>query len=374
MGLVRFTEDKRNHCVENRQEMFYRYYQWRLWAKDLDHTHYLQTIAKNIPADDWEKRAWMAMLFGMCYRVPQVHAYFQTFPDFHSIDWYSLSKWNDDNGERCTYGTDTRYNKYKFYLQAKSIKDDWLKGRSFKEAICKVVKKEQTPEQNFWKLLRRVQSVHKYGRMTAWLALQAMSDLLPINLQIKDIFIADPREDGSMKSIWNGLSFYRGRDDLFIDKEKPHIVTNSDVIAGRSILIEMKSKAETRVSNKICSFKHESILCQYKRLWLREGSREYPGHASGDATSRYKYYRKYWPEIDWSLMREAYRSQPGMIAGLTSSKELDSAFSRYGVLMNLEEMFPDMPNSWRTVGIDPNTLLVKEIWTDDGLIPPVKPY
>lgn len=373
-AIVRPEWDQRDHSPAARQDVFFKYYKWRLWSKDLDHTHYLTTIAKNVDKDDFEKRAWMAMLFGTCYRVPQVHAFIETFPDFHAINWDTLEQWTNDNYTRCTYGTDTRYNKGKFYKQALSIKNDWLKGRTFKQAINEVVKTDRSDEENFWGLMNSVWQVNYFGRMTGWLALQAMSDLLDLPIQIKDIFIADPRADGSMGSIWNGLSYFRGRDDLVIHKHQPNNITENDVAEGREILMDLKARAEAFAGRKICCYQHESIMCQYKRLWLPEYSKEAPGHASGDATSRYLDYRKNWPEIDWAPMREAYRTQPGIIAGLTSHGALDGAFSKHGVLMNMDEMFPELPNSWRTVGIDPNSLVVKEIWTDDGLTVPVKPY
>ena len=110
--------------------------------------------------------------------------------------------------------------------------------------------------------------------------------------------------------------------------------------------------------------------CQYKRLFNEKASKEWPGHASSDATSRYLYYRENWPEIDWSTFRRALRAQPSIIAGLVCPKWFNEVFGETGLMLNLHEMFDDMPNGYELFEINPNQYRVNELWTDDNLIVP----
>ena len=94
---------------------------------------------------------------------------------------------------------------------------------------------------------------------------------------------------------------------------------------------------------------------------------EYPGHASGDATSRYLFYKEHWPEIDWSKFRKALRTQPGILKGQTFVPWKNQFFGQTGALMSVHERFEDMPDIWDICELDPQQYLVKELWTDDNL-------
>lgn len=259
-----------------RKELFNRYFKWRVTVNDLDHTHYMNVLCKDY---DYEQKAWFAFTFGMTYRTPQSFAYTETFPDFHAIDMDELEKWHAENWKRTTYGTDARYNKGHFVRQVQSLKD-WVGGKTFKEKFDSVLVGNSQRE-NFWLLYREVLTLYKFGRMTGWLTMQALYDLLGLPIDPDDIMLDgySPNNDSSLQSIWNGLCAYENRHDMMVGKYGSYSVTDRDTQWAKESLLEYTSLAEEFSGFKIDSFRKESIWCQYKRLFGDDGSKEYPGHA-----------------------------------------------------------------------------------------------
>jgi hypothetical protein len=241
---------------------------------------------------------------------------------------------------------------------------------TFREKFDSILVHEDQ-NKNFWALYGEVLSLYKYGRMTGWLCLQALHDILKLPIDPNEIMLAgySPNNDSSLQSIWNGLCALEATPEKMVGKYGTHTCNESDIERGRIKLLEYTAEAEDYAGFKIDSFRKESIWCQYKRFF-GSTSKEYPGHASGDATSRYLYYKENWPEIDWSKFRKALRSQPGSVKGMTFVPWMNTVFSETGMLMNMNEMFPDMPDPYDVMQIDRNKYVVTDIWEDDGLIVP----
>jgi hypothetical protein len=345
---------------ENRKELFNRYFRWRVLSHDLDHTHYMSKFCENY---SFEQKAWYAFCFGMTYRTPQAFAYTETF----ETPFHVTEEWHAANWQRTTYGTDARYNKGHFVKQTDSVKQ-WLNGKTFEQKFNSILVYDNE-RQNFWALYKEVLSLYKYGRMTGWLTMQALYDLLKLKIDPGDIMLDgySPSNDSSLGSIWNGLCALENKPNMMVGKYGNYTPSDKDVQWSKELLLEHTKEAERYSGFKIDSFRCESIWCQYKRLFNEGVSKEYPGHASGDATSRYMYYRENWQEIDWSSFRQALREQPGVIKGMTFVDWFNGLFGKTGILMNMHELYDDMPNGYKLLNIDPMKYKVKEIWTDDGL-------
>lgn len=354
---------------ENRLELFKRYFRWRILSHDLDHVHYMKVLTSDY---DYERKAWFSFCFGMTYRTPQAFAYTETFPYINSQTIEEMEEWHKLNWKRTTYGTDARYNKGHFIEQTKSILK-WLDGKTFKEKIDSIITSEDS-KINFENLYREILSLYKYGRMTGWLTMQALHDLLDLNIDPKRIMILgySPKNDSSLGSIWNGLCALENTPEKMVGKYGNYSPTQEDCDRADKKLMEYTSMAEEHSGFRIDSFRKESIWCQYKRLFHEESSREFPGHASSDATSRYLYYREHWPEIDWSKFRLALRQQPGLIKGMVGDKSFDKLFGQTQQLLNLHELYSDMDDLYEIEGIDVNQYTISEIWTDDNLEVPIK--
>lgn len=349
----------------DRKELFNRYFKWRVMTHDLDHTHYCTILTEDY---DIERKIWFSFCFGMTYRTPQAFVFSETFPNIHECTISEIEEWHAKNWKRTSYGTDARYNKGHFVKQVQSIKQ-WLDGKSFQEKINSIVVSENSRE-NFYNLYSEVTSLYKFGRMTGWITLQCLFDLCKLHIDPLDIMIDgfNPNNDSSLGSIWNGLCAYENRHEKMIGgKYGNYVVNQEDILYAKEKLMEYTSIAESFSGFTIDSFRKESIWCQYKRLFNESASKEYPGHASGDAVSRYLFFRDTWPEIDWSKFRKALRSQPGMICGLTYQKWMDEIFGQFKVPIFMEELYDDYDFSTKELIPWIESYRVREIWEDDNI-------
>jgi hypothetical protein len=352
--------------LKYREELFFRYFTWRSSVHDLDHSHYCQTLTFGMTD---EQKCWFAFLFGMTYRTPQAYAYWFSYPNFEKIDLEEVEDWNHDNWKRATYGTDARYNKGHFHSQTSSLVE-WMGEYDSLLAKVKDLTSSDNPEENFLKLFESVGEVYKYGRMTGWITCQCLYDVLELNIDFDNVLVRNPNSDSSMQSIWNGYWMLQGKKSKLLGKQYSsgnYSVTPKDLEFVSSDIMKYKEKAEKYSGSSVDVFKWESIWCQFKRLFNEKGSKEYPGHSSGDAASRYLYYREHWPEVDWMLFREALLSQDSIIKGQTYRNEYNKVFGETGLVLNIHEMYDDMPDAYEVLGLDPNENLVSELFLDHDM-------
>ena len=353
-----------------REELFNRSAKWRVLVHDLDHSHYCKVLTEDY---DYEQKAWFAFAFGQTYRTPQAFVFAEQFPRLETTD-KELEEWNNNNWRRCTYGTDARYNKGHFAQQSQSVLN-WLDGKTFEQKFDDILVYD-TARENFYALYKEVLTLYKYGRMTGWLTMQCLYDVLNLPIDPDQIMLDgfNPNNDSSLKSIWNGLMMWQNTPEKCVGKQygSGYEITDKDSDWADEELMRITNQAEDIGNFKMDSFKKESIWCQYKRLFREEGSVEYPGHASGDATSRYKYYPKQFPEINWYKFRKALREQPSLVAGKDFVDWHNGIFGKTGLLLNIHEMYDDMDNAFELMGMPEDYAVLPEIWTDDNLNPPTQ--
>lgn len=352
--------------LKNREELFFRYFTWRNSVYDLDHSHYCKILTGEMTPS---QKCWFSFLFGMTYRTPQAYAYWATFPNFEELDLDEVEKWNSENWNRTTYGTDARYNKGHFSAQVNSLVQ-WA-GKYGLLGKVKLLTNGSDPKENFQRLFNSIISgCHKYGRMMSWITCQCLYDVLDLNIDFDNVLIANPESDSSMQSIWNGYCVLKGLDSKLLGKQYSsggYRVTQEDLKTVSEDIMRYRTLAEKYSGQAVDVFKWESIWCQFKRLFNPNGSKEYPGHASGDAASRYLYYKHHWPEVDLTLFRHALLSQESIIKGQTYVNGYNSIFGKTGLVLNLHEMFYDMPNAYERLKLNPNKNLVRELFEDQGL-------
>lgn len=356
--------------LKNRNELFFRYFKWRMTVHDLDHSHYCRCMADGMSD---EQRVWFAFLFGMTYRTPQAYAYWWTFPVFEDIDMDELKEWHGNNWKRTSYGTDARYNKGHFHAQVASLKK-WVGDQSLLAKVRSLVFSDDSSA-NFKSLFNAIRDgIYKYGRMTSWITCQCLYDVMDLNIDFDNVLIESPNSDSSMQSIWNGWCYLEGRYSQLLGKQyagaSVYKVTDADLKEATSSIMTYREQAQEYASVSVDVFKWESIWCQFKRLFNPNASKEYPGHSSGDAVSRYMYYREFWPEVDLEPFRRALLSQESIVKGQTYKIGYNRVFGDTGLLLNMHEMFSDMPNAYSVLGLDPNLNLVSELFADAGLSVP----
>jgi hypothetical protein len=352
---------------EHREELFLRYFAWRVSHEDLDQRHWMKTLCKNY---DTEQRLWFAMVFGMTYRSCQSWAYTQTFPYIHDISLEAIEDWHRGNWRRTTYGSDARYNKGHFVAQCTSIQT-WLAGKTLTEKISDIIQSSDS-KKNFYALFKEIKSLYKYGRMTTWLAMQAIYDLtdLPIDPGTPILDGYGPHNDSSMQSIWNGLCALTNKPEKMVGKYGGYSPTVKDVDWFQSEVERYSEWGRNYFGGHVDNYRCETIWCMYKRLFNEDASKEYAGHSSGDHAQWYLYYREHWPEIDWSLYRKAARTLPGFIQGKQIVPWHNAVFGKTGLLLNMNDMYEDLPDVHNILDLDPMEGFVKEFWTDDKLKTP----
>lgn len=356
---------------ENRKELFLRYFAWRVTHEDLDQRHWMRTVCKDY---DLEQRLWFGMVFGMTYRTCQSWAYTQTFPYIHSTSIEDIETWHAKNWRRTTYGSDARYNKGHFVRQCQSVKE-WIGNGTLTDKINSIVV-HNTQKENFYALFKEIAGLYKYGRMTSWLAMQALHDLadLPIDLGTPILDGYGPHNDSSMQSIWNGLCALENVPQKMVGKYGDYKPSKRDIDWFQSTVHDYCELGQKYLGKKVDSFRCETIWCMYKRLFNEKASKEYAGHSSGDHAQWYLYYAKEWPEINWSKYREAARSLPGRTQGKQIVPWHNAIFGRTGMMINMNDCFEDMPDVHEVLGLDPNEGLLEEFWADDQLKMPKLTY
>jgi hypothetical protein len=362
---VTLSKNRDWKLLVNREELFFRYFKWRMSVHDLDHSHYCKVLTEEM---NRQQKCWFSFLFGMTYRTPQAYAYWWTFKNFETLKLSEVEEWHADNWQRTTYGTDARYNKGHFHKQVASIME-W-KGEQSLYAKIRELTSHDDPRVNFENLFESICGIYKYGRMTTWLVCQCLYDTLHLNIDFDNVLIKSPNSDSSMQSIWNGYCILKGHYRKLLGKQYGtggYTASEEDIAFVSNDIMRYRDRACEHVNTGIDVFKWESIWCQFKRLFNEKESKEYPGHSSGDATSRYVYYRENWPEVDWSLFRKALLQQPGIIRGQTYVREYNQVFGNTGLLLNMHEMFDDMPNAYEELNINPSDNLVRPLFEDQGM-------
>lgn len=334
---------------ELRVEGFLRYYGARRISHDLDHTHYYTTIAREHSLN-FEQAAWFSLLFGMTYKVPQAHVYWYLFQNFHAFSGDDFEKWNAEHWRRTKYGTDARYNKGHFATQVASIKK-WLDGATFEEKISPLMGGSE--DENFEALFAEVQKLYKYGRMTSWLTLQALWDILKLPINARTVLVDNPAN----WSPYNGVMFLLSREDLIAGKHNKVAPGFRPSNENRQMAFDELEKIWVQLEKRypdwtIDGYRLETALCQYKKLYT---GWEYIGHASGDAAQSYVKASEEWPEVDFTALRDAFKDQPPKIAGCPRIPMLNTVFSRYGILLNEDLLGDGAASGFEILGIDPPT-------------------
>lgn len=354
----------------NREELFLRYYAWREIHEDLDQRWFMRKVTENY---DYEKKLWYSMVFGMTYHASQTYAYTELWDNALDISMSDLEDWHQKNWRKTNYGGDCRYNKGFFVRQTQSVRE-WLGKKTLTEKIGDIVSSSNQNE-NFYNLFKEIKTLFKFGRMTTWLAMQALHDVaeLPINPASPIIDGYGPQNDSSLKSIWNGLCALKDEEYKMVGKYGTYDYREIDKDFFQSEINRYCEWGQDYLGKKVDNYRNETVWCMYKRLFNNPNSKEYPGHSNGYHTDLYLYFRENWPEVDWAPYREACRTTPGVLRGKRIITWQSGFFSRTGLMMNMHDSFGDMPDVYKLLDIDPMEGVLKELWTDDGLEPPTEP-
>jgi len=343
---------------EHRMEGFLRWLKWRMDWCDLDHylcnnTYRDTSLSSTKKPMTTEQKYWFALIFGMTYQSEMSWVIYNEFPDFWDIDLEKLQEWNVANMGRQKYARDCKYNKGRITQQVTSLREETREAGSLEKFFTDLlVDDEYASFSNVYSTVK--DRFHKFGRMTSWLACQVLFETVGLPIKPRTMLASDP----TSWSVRSGLMYAYGRDNMIEAKDKSVKMSESD-----REWIDYKEQELFDLSLNYLGPKHEDIfshylleshLCQYKKLML---GGDYAGHSSGDHVSRANWLAERWEEINFdAFFKEAIQGHNPLVRGQRESKALRNLCADTGQMINMHQDFPDMPDIYKEMDIDPQWL------------------
>lgn len=347
---------------ENRKEMFFRWLNWRLVGANIDHyawnLSYMSTTSSPTKTSMTRKqKLWFSYLFGTTYQSSLAWIFYSHFPDYDKIDMEELDRWNRETMPRQRFATDTRYNKGHVVKMWGSFLD-WVEKNGqgdIEKAFDKFLVEDETV--SFNQVTAQVRSWHKFGRMTSWLTTQALYECCDLPIRPDTMYTDDP----SNVSVWNGMCYFIGREDMTVGdvpKFAGYKPTVQDRAEFKAYEKDLMAQAQDRVTEKkfLSYFTLETHLCQFKKLNV---GFDYPGQNVGDAVLKYAGCKTLWPEVSFRAFEEAVDG-PKMFPTIRWHKEsraMMSLFKETGQPINMDNLYPDLPDMYKELDLDPTLLL-----------------
>lgn len=341
---------------ENRMEGFLRWLKWRMKYYDLDH-YGCNNAYRDFYGMTKEQQYWFSLIFGMTYQSEMAWVIFNNFPDIEKIDLDKLQEWNVKTLPIQKYAKDTKYNKGRIQEQTASIKkklDEFGSLTNWFESNLK-----STEQESFESIYSSVNDLHKFGRMTTWIALQVLHETADLPIRPNTMLAWDP----SSWSVRSGLMYLYCKDDKIEAKDKDLQLSKDEIEWVRETEGSLFDICEKYLGEHSKGFTHyllESHLCQYKKLML---GGDYAGHSSGDHYSRATWLAERWKDVDFSpffndVQKKLYFP---LVRGKNENKALRNLTMKTGQMINMHLDFPDMPDMYKELGITENDISNDEV-------------
>lgn len=313
---------------EYRREVFLRFYQFHLQHAAHPGLVYLLIpyLSKRL---NWtlEEKLWFCFINGNTQHPPTSWLIFKRFPEFASLKTGELIGFFNREWKRLEFDTDRRHQKRDFPIAVKSYKA--LCGKSQENYFAQVLGRNDE-EHNFraaWAKVRK--DFYGFGRLSTFSYLEYLR-IAGLPLLCDQLFLDDMR--GS-KSHRNGLCKVLRRDDWdWHDSNAveytPEMITHLEA-EGAKLLAEARDRAKGQPYLFDTNyFTLESALCAYKN-WFR--GRRYPGIYVDMFYDRVSKAQKRWPEEDFGMFWDAYRTLPTYVQSDTGvCKEKQTEFRDTG--------------------------------------------
>jgi len=334
-----------------REELFYLWVKWRVKWHDID-----QCIITNGYAESQlsptkkpmtkEQRCWFSMIYGMTYQATMSWIIYSYFPNFGDINLKDAEAWTNQTYRRQKYNKDCRYNQGKFHLQLKSIQEAVRPYGSLTAYFDRLV--VDCEHQSFNNFYNAIQPFYKFGRMTTWLACQALFETANYPIRPKSVLASHPAN-------WSVRS---GLYQLFNRPEKKKSFNKDDVnwIKQKEDEVYKKSLEFVDLQSRPTwsNFQLESLICQYKKLVL---GNEYSGLNTSNNLTYVKAMEQKWKSVNFTPFHETNRKHMHpLFRNYCVSQPLKKLSGLTGQLINLHQDFEFMPDMYKELGISPQIL------------------
>ncbi len=278
--------------MPDRVEEFSRFWVQQLATHDCDPGVYaLRYVVRRMELNT-EQRYWLCWLYAQTYNVATAWVIFNEFPDYENVCVRRLAEFDATNKGRLPYQKDQK----------------WLRGHlapmyeSYRSVVGPSQEEFFAPHKcgGFPELWPEVMRVHKVGRYTAWMWLQAVSEVCEAEFEPPTLEL----DHDSSATHRAGLCLALGRDEWATKGRKFTKDELAWLEAGASdVLHEVhRMYAPFLQVVHVDRFSMETCLCAYRKLFRRDRGRYLGYYLDRWAEDIQSTASKGWDGIDWDLL------------------------------------------------------------------------
>lgn len=307
---------------------FKRFWVHQLLIHDCDPGVYaLKYLVRRMELNEHQK-FWICWLYASTYNIATTWVLFNEFPDYENVCVERLAKFNTENIKRLPYQKDQKWLRghlasmytYMRYNQCGDDLNRYWRDRQGDFDAC-------------WSA---AMNLHRVGRYTAWMFLQAMNEVC--ELQIQPTSLELNHDSSAMHR--GGLCLALGKDEWAAKGYKFNAAELNWLDEQAAIITTEVQDAfpEFRVVHADY-FSMETSLCAYRKLFRRERGRYLGYYLDRWAEDIIKVTECGWPGINWNLLWEC-RTE-GLPALFDRHTGVDK--TQFGIYLDSGEFMPDCP-------------------------------
>ena len=313
--------------MSNRVDDFKRFWVQQLLTYDCDPGIYaLKYLVRRMELNQ-DQRFWICWLYACTYNVATAWVLFNEMPDYENVCVERLARFNTDHIKRLAYQKDQKWLRGHLAPMYESLRHQcgenlgayWL-SRQGDYGSC-------------WKA---AMSLHKVGRYTAWMFLQAMNEVCELGLTPTSLEL---NHDSSAMHR-GGLCLAFGQDEWAIKGYK-HSAAQLAWLEehAAAILSDVQQTFPELVTIHADYFSMETSLCAFRKLFRRERGRYLGYYLDRWSEDIIKVTESDWPGINWELMWEC-RTE-GLPIGLNRRTGVDK--KQFDLYLDTGEFMPPCP-------------------------------
>lgn len=323
--------------INDRRELFIRWYAWSLTYKDCDPAVWLTNYLNKRYEHNDEERIWICWLYGNTYQLPTAWVLKNEFPDYELATVDRIRWWNTQNYKRLRYQTDTKWNKGHLPAMFESYQK-FIGNKTQREVLESYYGNDE--KENFESLWTNVkEKLHKFGRYSTWFYLQHLKHTAGIRIEPTTLMLNDYAGSRSHR---NGLLLALGKDDQY-DKTLTSGEYADLESSSSDIIHEMRSRFP-ELKDQIDFFTMETCLCSFKKIFRAHHGRYLGYYLDRQSEEIQQAEGDGWAGIEWNVLWQArdeelefYLAQRTKI-----NKEKFTFYLDTGTIDRLDWMFGDV--------------------------------
>lgn len=278
--------------MPSRLETFRRFWTQQLAIHDCDPGIYAVKYLVRRQELNVSQQFWLCWLYACTYNVATAWVIFNEFPDYENVDVERLAAFDRSNKGRLPYQKDQKWLRGHLAPMYSSLREQcgdnldayWARHYGdFKSA---------------WKA---VMSLHKVGRYTAWMFLQAMHEVCQLEIEPDTLEL----NHDSSQMHRGGLCLALGLDDWAEKGRKFSAAELAQLeLQATCLLVDVQDNFKDLTVIRPNFYSMETALCAFRKLFRRDRGRYLGYYLDRWADDIKATSAKDWPGIDWELLWE----------------------------------------------------------------------